>query len=56
MKDPVQILRRLVDLANKANKSKTAMSMDEVFDDDTEAAAWQKAWDDAEAFVKRSPN
>lgn len=55
-KTPEQILRRLVDLSKRADKSTTAISMDEVFDDDIEREAWQQAWAEAKEFVERSPN
>jgi len=45
------VLRKLVDLAGKANSSKTAMRMDDIFDDPKDAEEWKNAWTEAQAIV-----
>lgn len=54
--DPRRTLRRLVQLAKKANRSQTAIPMNDVFDEEEDRRAWLDAWADAEEIVKASPN
>lgn len=49
------VLQKLVELANKANTSNTAIAMEDVFDGTQDTNEWLETWNMAQAVVAKSP-
>jgi hypothetical protein len=50
-RETARILRKLVDLARKAETRAGGISMADVFDDENDAEAWRRAWEEARRVV-----
>lgn len=51
----LEVLKKLVGLANKADASDTAIAMEDVFDGTKDSNEWQESWNMARAVVGKAP-